>query len=48
MVFDNEDSADGIYLDRYCTWQEAEEGHKKAIQWVKDTYKDGIKHEITI
>ena len=31
MVFkDLED----IYMDRYTTWDEAVEGHKKAIQWV--------------
>jgi len=25
-----------IYRDRYSTWQEAEEGHKKAIEWVEN------------
>ena len=25
-----------IYCARCSTWQEAEEGHKEAIQWVKD------------
>ncbi len=29
-----------IYCERYSTWIEAEEGHKKAIQWVKDGCKD--------
>ena len=39
MVF-NKDKFDDIYMDRYSTWQEAEEGHKKAVQWVKDGCKD--------
>ncbi len=33
MVFKNESD---IYTDRYSTWQEAEEGHQKAIDWVKN------------
>jgi hypothetical protein len=33
MVF-NENHSD-IYMDRYSTWEEAEEGHKKAVEWVK-------------
>lgn len=37
MVFDNRR---GIYQTRYSTWQEAEEGHKRAIQWVKDGCKE--------
>lgn len=28
------------YCERYCTWEEAEAGHAKAIQWVKDGCKD--------
>lgn len=24
------------YCDRYSTWQEAEEGHKKAVEWAKN------------
>lgn len=32
MVFDKDDS---IYTDRYSTWDEAIEGHKKAVQWVQ-------------
>lgn len=27
------------YEERYSTWQEAEEGHKRAVQWVKDGCK---------
>lgn len=23
------------YLERYCTWKEAEEGHQEAIEWLK-------------
>ena len=33
MVFKNDSD---IYCDRYGTWQEAEEGHQKAIEWVKN------------
>lgn len=33
MVFEGDDCYD-IYLRRYSTWAEAEEGHKKAVQWV--------------
>ena len=33
MVFDKGYS--DIYCDRYSTWKEAEEGHEKAVQWVK-------------
>jgi hypothetical protein len=38
MVFKNGDMAEE-YCDRYSTWKEAEEGHEKAIQWVKDGCK---------
>lgn len=38
MIF-NENGED-IYCDRYSTWQEAEEGHEKAIQWVLEGCKD--------
>lgn len=27
------------YQERYCTWKEAEEGHKRAVQWVLDGCK---------
>lgn len=37
MVFRN--SVD-IYQERYSIWKEAEEGHQRAIQWVKDGCKD--------
>lgn len=38
MVFDKNDR--DIYCDRYSTWEEAEAGHEKAIQWVKNGCKD--------
>lgn len=41
MVFIENGSGQEIYCERYSTWQEAEEGHKHAMQWVKD----GFKHE---
>lgn len=40
MVFDRADH--GIYQCRYATYQEAEEGHLCAIEWVKNGCKDGI------
>ncbi len=36
MVFDEADKGYDIYCTRYSTWQEAEEGHKKAVKWVKE------------
>jgi len=37
MVFDRSESQKGdIYQERYCTWKEAEEGHARAVQWVKE------------
>lgn len=33
MVFDIEGS--DIYMRRYTTWEQAVEGHKKAVEWVK-------------
>lgn len=35
MVFHGDHSGD-IYMDRYSTWDEAVEGHKKAVQWVNE------------
>jgi hypothetical protein len=37
MVFDG--TKNDIYCERYSTWVEAEEGHQKAVQWVKDGCK---------
>lgn len=39
MVF-NDGGFSELYMDRYSTWQEAEEGHAKAVKWVKDGCKD--------
>src|SRR5579863_7102806 len=36
MVFPSKHSPRDIYYGRYSTWNEAVEGHKKAMQWVKD------------
>lgn len=38
MVFDTPRGGNDIYMDRYSTWEEAEEGHQKAIEWVKKHY----------
>ena len=35
MVFEGDKPGRDIYMNRYTTWQEAEEGHQKAIVWVK-------------
>jgi len=37
MVFNK---GNEIYVERCGTWQEAENMHKKAIQWIKDGCKD--------
>lgn len=34
MVFDGPCGGRDIYCERYSTWDEAVEGHKRAIQWV--------------
>lgn len=39
LVFETivfKDKFNNIYCRHYFTWQDAEEGHKKALQWVKD------------
>lgn len=38
MVFD--ENGHGIYQARYCIWEEAELGHERAMQWVRETFKD--------
>lgn len=39
MIF-SKDSHPEIYRDRYSSWKEAEAGHEKAVQWVKDGCKE--------
>ena len=34
MIFEGDRS--DIYIERYSTWKEAEEGHKRAVEWVKN------------
>lgn len=41
MIFIEPGSED-IYMDRYSSWDEALEGHKKAIQWVIDGCKEEV------
>lgn len=36
MVFEHKDYGHQIYCERYSTWQQAEEGHKRAVKWVKN------------
>jgi hypothetical protein len=33
------------YQDRYSTWKEAEEGHRRAIEWVKNGCKKNESYE---
>lgn len=40
MVFDGGGSGNDIYCEQYTTWDEAVEGHKRAVQWVLDGCKD--------
>jgi hypothetical protein len=40
MVFDYNDKGREIYGNRYSTYQEALEGHKKAVEWVKNGCKE--------
>lgn len=40
MVFGEDGYMRDIYCERYSTWQEAEEGHKRAVEWVKNGCKD--------
>ena len=44
IVFDRNSHYE-LYTDRYSTWKEAEEGHKKAIEWVKNGCKDDERHQ---
>lgn len=44
MVF-SEGNWSEIYCERYSTWQEAEEGHKRAVEWVKNGCKEEIKND---
>lgn len=43
MIFDKsgDDIWRDIYMDRYSTWDEALDGHQKAIEWVTRGAKDG-------
>lgn len=40
MIFEDGKGYIEIYCDRYSTWKEAEDGHKKAVEWVKNGCKD--------
>ena len=35
MIFKGDSNTD-LYMDRYCTWDEAVKGHEVAVQLVKD------------
>jgi hypothetical protein len=38
MIFSEHKPRTEIYMKRYSTWDEAAEGHQKAIEWVKKHY----------
>lgn len=38
MVFSEYHGGTDIYMDRYSTWDEAVQGHQKAIEWVNKHY----------
>lgn len=38
MIFDGDESLN--YQERYSTWQQAEEGHQRAVEWVNNGCKD--------
>ncbi len=40
MIHDEKNDKWLDYQDRYCTWQEAEAGHQRAIEWVKGGCKE--------
>ena len=40
MVFEDENIGIEIYCERYSTYQEALEGHERAIEWVKNGCKE--------
>ena len=42
LIFETMIFKDGkeVYLNRYSTWKEAEEGHAEAVEWVKNGAKD--------
>ena len=40
MVFKNDRSS--IFQEQYATWKQAEKGHKRTIEWVKNGCKDDI------
>lgn len=44
MVFE-ENSFHENYCERYSTWEQAEEGHQRAVQWVKDGCKGEDENE---
>ncbi len=39
MVFPSRASGRDLYCERYSSWQDAVDGHQRAIQWVKDNYE---------
>jgi len=40
MVFDKVGGGTDVYMRRYTTWEQAVEGHKKAVRWVRDGCND--------
>lgn len=40
MVFKPKSGGQECYCDRYSTWEEAQLGHQRAFQWVKEGCKE--------
>ncbi len=40
MIFEDNGKGYEIYCNRYSTWKEAEEGHQKSVEWVKNGCKE--------
>ncbi len=40
MVFSSFGDFNEIYCERYSTWKESEEGHKRAVKWINDGCND--------
>lgn len=38
MIFSEHEPSSDIYMERYSTWDEAVDGHQKAIEWVNKHY----------
>lgn len=40
MIFQGDEPGEEIYCDRYSSWDDAVNGHQKALEWVRNRCKD--------